>query len=516
MGGGQSRQIQNIVREEPYPQIAGADGLSLSQAEKCNACRLGVDTKITTSNIKLKREQGAFTSVQCQSFTRDMDRVANKTLSATDMLAKLQNGGYARPTTESGGQQYCEEVIISEEDAAAVREDPSLLASKVKGGRIRKVSGASFSEETKAKFIPSIPFKMFFEAKKAAFDSRGKIVYQPVSNSFDVTQMTVYHPAPIRIDSVQSDAILSLNDPTDPQAKFIVLIPLRATNSGNPSNTFFNKIAPHLFSIKEPRPDTGDYDEITIPTGADWALDKLFTLTGDAGSSTVKNGFFTWTGVAEYERYNKGVTFDGNAFITTFGWRQKEGINSPQYIMLDTPLDINSEDFLALTQSLPTTPVFEAIHPVPGKTNLIYHKSAEPPAPDTMSGKASCGLGNLCEGFTTGVLREGFEGCPGARCDPFLQNAAKASDPTAAFTPSWMLAILFSMMTVIAMLVGAYFALRLISEDYDFTIQNFAQQIGQVLAVWAKGVVTKVKMLRDTLSEAKSLSKGDMSSSLDE
>ena len=512
MGGGQSAPaIEYLVEEKEYPGSAGADGLSLSQAEKCNACQLGVNTKITTSNVKLKRESGAITPGQCKRYPMDLNRVNGKTLSVSDFLAKLQNGQYSELVSDSksSGEQYCQELTVSDEDAAKMRESGALDGAKFKKGRIRKVSGASYSEETKAKFIPSIPFQMAFAAKKAALE-KGKIVYKDVSESFTVTQMTLYHPSPIRIDSVQADAMLSLNDPSDTAAKYIVLIPLKAVNSGNPSTTFLSKIAPHLFNVKEPRPDTGEYQESTIPTGADWSLDKLFTLSGDVGSSSVKNGFFTWTGVAGYQRVNKGTRSEGNKRITTIGWDPMPGLSSPQYILLDTALDMNPEDMAALTGSLPTTPATEAIHPVPAQTNLVYYKGSEPPAPVSMTGMKPCESGNLCEGFTTGIARERFEGCPGALCDPFLQNAAKASDPNSMFTTQWMFALFFGFLTVVAMFLGGYLALLSIRDNYDYTLRNFAEQAGQALAVWAKGVSKKLQSVRNLVKTGTSLAKGDV------
>jgi len=125
MGGSQSAPaIEYVVREEPYPGTVGADGLSLSQAEKCNACQLGVNTKITTSSVKLKRQSGAITPAQCKRYPEDMNRVNNKTLSVGDFLAKLQNGQYSLLVSDSksGSDQYCQALSISDEDAAKMRE----------------------------------------------------------------------------------------------------------------------------------------------------------------------------------------------------------------------------------------------------------------------------------------------------------------------------------------------------------------------------------------------------------
>jgi hypothetical protein len=194
------------------------------------------------------------------------------------------------------------------------------------------------------------------------------------------------------------------------------------------------------------------------------------------------------------------VSFEGNKHVTNIGWKQSEGLSAPQYILLDTPLDINPEDMAVLTQSLPTTPPTEAIHAVPAQSNLVYHKASEPPAPDSMSGKQSCGTGNLCEGFTTGIAHERFEGCPGAKCDPFLQNAAQIADKDSLFTPQRMFALFFGFMTVVAMLVGAYVALMMVRKDYDFSLRNFSEQAGQALAVWFKQVSAKIQSVRSLAS----------------
>ena len=502
MGGGQSAPaIIDRVVEKPYPPVAGADGISLSQAEMCNGCRLGVDTKITTSNVKLKRETGAVSSIQCRRWGEDLQKVTNKYLSAKDVAQNVAAGMYSVPVSEEKGeggrpgQQYCQELTVDPEDIDALaKADGTIDQSKLKRGRIRKVAGASYSEETKAKFIPSIPFKMTFGATKAAIE-KGKIIYLPVNDTFTVTQITVYHPSPIRIDSVQADAMMSLNDPSDPNAKYVVLIPLRAVNSGNASNTFFSKLAPRLFSVKEPNPATNEFEEVTIPTGADWSLDKMFTMTGTEGVSLVKNGFFTWTGIAGYERYNAGTTTSGNIRTTTIDWTQTAAIQAPQYILLDTPVDINTEDMLTLTQSLPVTPPADAIHPIPGQSNLVYHKNSEPPAPDTLSGRSGCGanpiLTGTCEGFTVSKRSR----------DPFLRNMSQAiGKGDDLFTPERIFAILFAIIGLFALLVGAYFALRLISEGYDMTLRNFAEKIGRALGNWAKGLSQSIKTVKSFTS----------------
>jgi hypothetical protein len=447
-------------------------------------------------------------------------------MSLADFLANLQDGLYARGVAEepaAGGrpaQGYCETVGIKDTDAATITSVDQ-VDGKLTKGRIRKVSGTGgFSSGTKARFIPSIPFKMSFKGRKAIQPDPAKPVqYQPFSDPFTVTQLALYYPSPIRIDSVQADAMLALNDPSDIATKYIVLIPLKATNSGAPSADFINKIAKFVPMVSQYDEASGTYPTKDIQTGAGWALAKLFTLGDSAsGLSTVKNGFFTWTGVAGYERVKKIDT----AAQITYGWQPKQGMNAPQYFLLDTPLDINSADLGTITNALSMTPSAEANHPIPPNPLLVFHKASLPPAPDTLSGGTStlgsgeCGsIGNLCEGMVdytaqpswgkagnqlgiaqdilkgeySEALEDPFEkSCPGAKCDPFLQNAIKGNKNLSIFTPRNMFTLFFNLSVLIAMLVGAYVAMNMVGNDYDLNLRNFAEQIGKVMAVWAKSL----------------------------
>jgi hypothetical protein len=56
-----------------------------------------------------------------------------------------------------------------------------------------------------------------------------------------------------------------------------------------------------------------------------------------------------------------------------------------------------------------------------------------------------------------------------------------------------MFAIFFGFMTVVAMFLGAYIALVLVRDDYDFSLRNFSEQAGQAIAVWYKQAVEKFK-----------------------
>jgi hypothetical protein len=452
-------------------------------------------------------------SSQCMAFAADKKRVTDKFMGLTDFLYNLQSGKYARPVSEEsvslpgGGtrsQGYCEMLSISEEDAAKITTIGEVDA-KLKGGRIRKVTGSGgFSSGTKARYIPSIPFKMTFAGTKAAIGAKGEKVFLPFNSEFSVTQMTIYHPSPIRVDSVQADAMLALNDPSDPNTPSIILIPLRGTNTTDGSAGFINKLVQSIPSVSAYDADSASYLDSTVNLGSDWSLGRLFTLDkeeGTGGSAQVKNGFFTWTGVAGYERTRTdtaGASFAGGrirgAATIRYSWKPIDGLATPQYFLLDSPLNINLTDLAMITSSLDPTPPAEANHPIPAETSLVFHRGSQPPAPDTITGATACGAGltNICEGFTTGTLEDQLKesdefetSCPGAKCDPFLQNVKDMKAGT--FTTTALFTAFFNVLVFIAMALGAYIALNMVGHDYDLGLRTFSEQLGKILAVWAKG-----------------------------
>ena len=477
-----------MVIHDPIPSGLGADGISLSQAVKCKDCTLEVDTNISSSTVKLTRELGDISKTECASYIRDGLKVSQGILGLQEFLAKLRAGEYARETTTQDGQVYCQMLGISEENAAKVKTPQDITDDKLERGRVRKLASAgSYSSGTKARFIPSIPFKMKFKATQIV-ESSGPTQSVPLETEVNITQMTLYYPSPVRIDSIQADAVLSLNDPSDSSAKAIVLIPLRGSSGGGEATQFINKIAGNLVTVSEYDRATGTYPSADIQTGSDWSLGKLFTVgTEGKDNMVVKNGFFTWTGLGELEPYIKSST----PFEIRHSWRRKAGSSAPQYFMLDTPLSFDSTDLATITRSLPPTDPSQAISPIPNVSSMVFHKDAEAPAPDTISGRTgSCGIGNLCEGYANiGIAKEPFEGCPGGKCDPFLQNAKKiASDGSQFFSPQNMFGLFFNFLVAVAMFVGAYIAMQLISEDYELPVRDFSIGAGTVAAVWAKGL----------------------------
>jgi hypothetical protein len=219
-------------------------------------------------------------------------------MSFHDFITNLQAGNYSRPIAKTDRGEFCEQVFFNDEDAAKVTDLASFdaNASKLKNVRIRQVTGGgSFSSGTKAKFRLSLPIKAKYVAQlqkiNAPVTQLGLVAVPvasshagsghgdtPVYEDISISMLTMYHPSPLRIENVQHDAVLSLNDPSDPTAKTVILIPLKASNTGDESGDFFNKIAKHLTTITVPDSVTGLYPETDIPTGNDWNIKSVFWL----------------------------------------------------------------------------------------------------------------------------------------------------------------------------------------------------------------------------------------------
>ncbi len=453
MGGGGSKPAPvsgPVVTYDPEPVQTPIDGISISSAMECDRCSLQVTPGISTSTVALSREFGDISRAQCEAFGKDEQSVRDRKLTFSDFKARLMAGKYSRFV---GDNQQCEEVNFSPEDAATIKtfQDYEAAKGKLVGTRIRKVStGGSFSADTKLRITPSIPFKVVV----------GTRTVEP--REVLVKEMTLYHPSPVRIENVQHDAVLSLNDPSNAKAgDVVVLIPLVGTGAQTPSSQFIGKIAGQMSSLISPDPQTGLYTPINVPTGADWTLNTL--LPTDDETNQVKSGYFVWEGLPEIEQY---LAVDTPS-VKRYSWRRSGG-SAPVYVMLETPLDISQSDFATLLQ-FPSTPPERAIHGVVGGT-LVY----------------KCGpaeTGTAVSGTTT---KETFKNT----CDPFRPNY----DKMYGYTPDQMLGVLFNVLTFVAIAFGAWIALTMVGvyrSDTFFT--EFAVGMGTVIARVFKGAAEKAK-----------------------
>jgi hypothetical protein len=506
------------VVQDPYPTTVGLTNLTLSPATtvSCINCDIGIDAKASTSSIKLTRDYGDISDTECGKYQKDLDAVRNKEMSFRDFITNLQAGNYSRPVSQTANGQFCEQVMFSEEDAKNIKslEDFNANQAKLKTIRIRRVTGGgSFSSGTKAKFKLSLPIKAKYVSEiqnrsapttqMSGFPFQwitvpGQSTTTPIFQDITISTLTMYHPSPLRIENVQHDAVLSLNDPSDPTAKTVILVPLKASNMGDESVDFFNKIAKHLTTISTPDSVTGLYPETEIPTGNNWNIKSVFWLdpTPSADNiSKVTDAFYTWTGVGNFKREQ----LYANSDEIRYGW--KPDGEPVRYFMLATPVSISTTDLSFLTRSLPQTPAEEAIHKIPDPTignnmKVLYKKATGPGASAgcgvtrermTNQGKGDA-LASLFAGTGVEELLVDEKGRPISdidSCDPFQANAKNAIAKASMFTPTKLARIFFNVLSVIAIGIGAWLALYLIlNKDYDKKFRDFASDSGKVLAAF--------------------------------
>lgn len=159
-----------------------------------------------------------------------------------------------------------------------------------------------FAASKKLFIQPDKPFQMSFNG-----------------TSFAVTQMTIYRPSPIRIDNVQADAVLSLNDFSDPRATHVILIPISSGLTYGPAGDFIGRIMQNVnaFTTNE---TSGEYNPLTIPVGNDWSLTSVLPVGRGQNNNEVAVGYFQWN-AGELERYPRIDT----PSLIRWGWRQKSG-----------------------------------------------------------------------------------------------------------------------------------------------------------------------------------------------
>lgn len=477
MGGGESKPAPppTVIEQEPpagsgessiiYPERPGKprlDGVTRALANECSKCDLRVSSGISSSSVRLSREFGDVSARDCSRYATDVRRMRENKMSIQDFVGNLQAGRYLRNL----GNGYCEQVELSSDEALKVTTKDQYDESKLRSVRIQKISSGGFSVDTKAKITPSIPFEMSFNGQK-----------------IPVKTMTVYHPCPLRLEGVQPDAVLSLNDPGfEDGSPYIVLVPLVSRNSADPSIAFFDKVLTQISGLAAPDP-TGQYPIRNIPTGNDWSLSKIFNVTvpPDGVALQVTNGYYEWKGMPALEQKREETFNTVNGIIDaftpktiTYKWVES-GKPSPRYIMLDQPVAISSTSLATITQTLPMTPVNDAIHAVLYDTNPFQRGIVH-----------SQGACSTKEGFQSKMDQEG--------CDAW-SVWAQSSD-TKGLATSQFTNVMFGIATAIAMAIGAYLALAAVLRLYDVEAATFSQQIGKLVGVFAKSLKEKVNKLQ--------------------
>ena len=495
-GGGSKPRPPTPVIEDPPPAGSGRgsilypntprtprlDGISRSLANQCNRCKIEVVSGVSVSSVQLSREYGGVPMQTCQTYQTDRARVVNQQMSLQDFLNKAQAGEYYQDLNNG----FCKRVELSREDAAGITSADQ-VTDKLKTVRIQKMSSGGFSAETKVRITPSIPFQL-----RLAAGGR--------TNDITVSTMTLYHPSPLRLEGEQADAMLSLNDPSFDNPAFVVLVPLVARNVSAPSVGFLEKIMSNSVAVSQPDPSTGEYLKKDIATGADWTLDKLFTVQKNCTTKTfdVLDGFYQWKGMPTLERVRRDV-----GGTVRYSW-VPSGTPSPSYIMLDKPVACNPVDLATLTQRMPVTAPEDAIHAVlynsnPLNRGIVYK---EPQSP------RNAPVGR--ESFTD------LQGLDETSCDPWTVWAS--NPPDNRFTTAQITGVIVNVLVFLAMAVGAFLALVAVLKMFDVEYAQFAEGVGKVTAVFAKQLKEKVNTARDAVSTLRGnfgavadLSKGKLS-----
>ena len=507
------------VTEAKYPVIPARvnANLSTSSAQQCNGCAIAVDTRVTTASVTLTRDYGNVSAVECKQYQIDKEAVSKKQMSFGDFLNGLKTGKYTRPVSEvEGGAQFCEQVTVDEEMMEKLKTYQDFIDNEAKlaGVRIRKVTGGgSFSSGTKAKIKLSLPIRSQYVSEIKTVDGKPVPQVKPIT----IRSMTLYHPSPIRVENVQHDAVLSLNDPSDEVngEDTVILIPLKGSNLGSASESFFNRIVTHTIGLAQPNTATGLFDKVDVPTGSDWSLASLFWLgepDGD-GFAKIEDSYYSWDGLPTFDRAKTGTTYFDENFRRVFKWNAPAAItygwnksdSSVRYFMVGSPVNISMTDLSILTRNLPPTVPEEAIHRIPDSSIKPPPRGPNQPMPPGWPGtpivyKAAEGkaiAGSCCGGRErTEPVEEGPKDLPSFGTESFT-NAG-------SITPNSIVTIVFGFITVIFMMIGAAVALYFIHRDYDYKLRSASNTVGEVVGRWVAKIAGPIKEARAMISSARS------------
>jgi hypothetical protein len=174
-------------------------------------------------------------------------------------------------------------------------------------------------EQNTIVITPLSPLAAIFNGKQAVF-----------------TKLHLYHPAPLRVEGIQADAVLECID----EGKIQLFIPInKSAGEGGTSIDFLNMIAAQLSPSTSAglgivNKDTKKYEEPSVHTGAEWALTRLVSGT---------DPYFTWVN-SELEQYTK-ADIGCDRYI---GWKSKTGA---QVIYFQNPVSVSAEDVEALIRT---------------------------------------------------------------------------------------------------------------------------------------------------------------------
>jgi hypothetical protein len=476
MGGGfslpQVLQPPRVFPEDPYPTSNIVNGVQREVGEGCASCKLTIAPNISVSSVKISRPNRTITKAQCDLAGAGQGG-ANSWISGNSTFDAFKANVLGGRFFEDNKDGTCTQLLSTPEAEAGLNKgvvwgtSPAFtnnryniwvndVSPKLKKGNRFTVSEdppepVAFSSDTKVTITPIIPLAFTF-------------------NGIDVVvkRMSLYHPCPVRVNNVQYDAVLSLNDPMDADTTTVLLIPIKGDTFGGAKSRFFSNLVPSIASLLTPNPNTKKYEAMDVGTGSTWNLTTLLPTLGTPEGNICTESFFVWNGgVSNYERY-----FSPSE--QRFKWKPIG--TSISYIMMENPVPMNAMDLQTLRR-MPITPPDQAIHPVPAK--FLYQPKTCPkpkkkePEPEP--------------GQTGAAVKETFEN---DRCDPFAGFADLADEKK--ITTETIFKVVLGILSAIAVFLGVYFAIKFAASQKGDILKKIGDKIGK--AIGGSGIKAMQKM----------------------
>jgi hypothetical protein len=233
-----------------------------------------------------------------------------------------------------------------------------------------EASTVRYASDKKLFIIPDKPFN---------------ITYDGVDHA--IRKMTIYRPCPYRIENVQADAVLSLNDYSDVEATFVALIPLSAQVRYGKPGDFVGRVMQNVNGFV-PNEETNQFHPLTIPVGHDWQLTNVLEATQDPAPkkevdpkqptpNTVTGAFFTWT-TKRYEESevsrNTITGADGKKeTLIKYDWKEVAG-KSIRTVLFEKPAGISylTSTYLQLLEYAPSA---DSAPGLPLPKEIAYRKA---------------------------------------------------------------------------------------------------------------------------------------------
>lgn len=382
--------ISKRIQEDPKPTLEPIAGVSVSGAKECSDCVLSLGTNVSTSMVTLTRSatEDALEDAPSpcdadksterpgrQSALKVPGEVACELNGLTTYHRTVPRDQIAAKThCDPGWEEWSREGLAGGASVKIRCFGPCPGGQRINGGERWKCEdsnstwnwGAARNENVQRDHRPQynvVLNPVASAARDVKWASNKKMFITPDKpiklkfnrQEFTVSEMSIYRPCPIRIENIQADAVLSLNDYSTPGATHVVLIPISAGVSFGPAGDFIGRVMQNVnaFVMDE---STKQYAPIEMPTGNDWAITRL--LPTGSENNVVASAYFTWT-AGEFTP----VTISESATHIHRGWQQKNGITT---IMMKEPALVSYMTSTYLTM-LPYAPSAESAPPPPSQ-----------------------------------------------------------------------------------------------------------------------------------------------------